>query len=629
MKTYQITIQSNIDRKSIKCPEGANLLQILTEAGVYLTALCAGVGSCGKCKVRVLEGELPVTGADAKKLAPQELREGVRLACMAQVTSDLVIEVFAQDEDILALAGMHGTNANHTDMHDTEMTNTDLQRSVTVASTEETRRQSERLSDTAPDDAGSDVRLGIAIDIGTTTLALALVDLKDGSILDTETGINHQRNFGADVISRQRAAIQGKAELLQELIQKDLVQSIISLVERNGIGSHSGSGIAQTGSSDTSGHVDQKHEKTAQNSDKSGRLTHIVISGNTTMLHLLRGYDCSGLGQYPFTPVTLQSEEKTCENVLGAEWIEASAKFRLRKDLPVTILPGASVYVGADIMAGLLECGMNQTEELSLLLDLGTNGEMAIGNRSKILVTSTAAGPAFEGGNISWGTGSVPGAISDVRLCSDDESEKKHALSNDASDTSLAEHPQPYGDRMVRVTTIGDKPPVGICGTGVISICAALIRGGMIDVTGMLEEQFFDEGFPLAEAPDGREICFTQKDIREIQLAKSAVRAGVELLLRRFGVTYTEIDHVYLAGGFGSFLKPEQAAAIGMIPQELAGKAIGIGNASLNGAIRVLCEGARAQREITALAEKSEEIALSEDPDFSDLYMEHMMFGEE
>ena len=181
------------------------------------------------------------------------------------------------------------------------------------------------------------------------------------------------------------------------------------------------------------------------------------------------------------------------------------------KDIKTVLLPGNSAFVGADIVSGLYSCGFHGNEKICALIDLGTNGEMAIGNKDRLMVTSTAAGPAFEGGNIKWGVGSVRGAIAGVHI----------------------------ENGTTEIKTIGDThKAVGICGTGVIEAAAELLRNGLIDETGAMSEDYFDDGFPLAINEKGEEISFTQKDVREIQLAKSAIRAGFETMLKRYGADY-------------------------------------------------------------------------------------------
>jgi len=408
-----------------------------------------------------------------------------------------------------------------------------------------------RLSDEKAEESSYD----IAIDIGTTTIAFQLLGKTSNKAVNVYAALNRQRAYGADVISRIQAACDGKQEELQKSIREDLMAGISWLVKDSGI--------------------------------EPSQIERIAIGANTTMGHLLMGYSCAGLGIYPFNPVDISLQEWSFERVLGNSYCDAV----------VTLLPGISTYVGGDITSGLYDCDFGRKEEICLLVDLGTNGEMAIGNRDRIVTTSTAAGPAFEGGNISWGMGSVQGAICNVEIQEDGAA----------------------------VRTIGEKPPIGLCGTGVIETISELVEREYVDETGRLEEPYFETGFELAKTPDGKTITFTQKDVREIQLAKSAVRAGIEVLLRRFGVTYDQVSCVYMAGGFGFHISQEKSMIIGLIPSEFDGKIQAVGNSSLGGALRYLQE-ADGKDEILKVLNLCSEIDLSTDSDFNDLYMEHMFF---
>ena len=395
----------------------------------------------------------------------------------------------------------------------------------------------------------------VAVDIGTTTIAMELIGKDSHKVLGKAAFINSQRAYGADVISRIQASTEGRKEELQKCIRDDLEKGLKQLVKENE--------LALT------------------------EIKNIVISGNTTMIHLLMGYDCSSLGVYPFTPVNIGLIRGNAEEILGMKEMDAE----------VQILPGISAYVGGDIVSGLFACDFDRKEEVCMLIDLGTNGEMAIGNKDRILVTSTAAGPAFEGGNITWGTGSIPGAICTVHI----------------------------EENKAEVGTIKNAPPVGICGTGVVETAAELLKEELIDETGRLEDEYFDEGYPLAETKDNRMILFTQKDMREIQLAKAAIRAGAETLACRYGINKTEISKVYVAGGFGYKLDTDKAIAIGMFPEEFEGHIEAVGNSSLGGAGKYLCE-ADVEERVSSLVKVSEEIALSTDKVFNDFYMDAMFF---
>jgi uncharacterized 2Fe-2S/4Fe-4S cluster protein (DUF4445 family) len=305
------------------------------------------------------------------------------------------------------------------------------------------------------------------------------------------------------------------------------------------------------------------------------------------MGHLLLGYSCEGLGRYPYTPVNISTIELPFSKVFNSDYLE----------VPVVVMPGISTFVGGDIVAGLLSCDFDKATKPCLLLDLGTNGEMALGNKEKLLVTSSAAGPAFEGGNISCGVGSIAGAICNMDIV----------------------------DGNTSYQTIGSRPPVGICGTGIIELASELLKTGIIDDTGLLNGQYFDDGFPITGYKQNTEFYFTQRDIRELQMAKAAVRAGTDILIREYGITYDDIDKVYLAGGFGFKLNLLKAVNIGLLPYELYDKIIPVGNSSLGGAICYLKEKDAPLR-VASIIKAACELQLSESIEFNRLYPEFMYF---
>jgi uncharacterized 2Fe-2S/4Fe-4S cluster protein (DUF4445 family) len=309
-----------------------------------------------------------------------------------------------------------------------------------------------------------------------------------------------------------------------------------------------------------------------------------TVAGNTTMFHLLRNLPCDSLGVYPFTPVTVEMANFTFGALFGEGLLNC----------PVTLLPGVSAFVGADITAGIVFCGGLSETRPRLLIDLGTNGEMALFSKNRVIVTSTAAGPAFEAGNISCGTGSIPGAIAKVR----------------------------YINGGFTYETLNNQPPAGLCGTGVVDTSAQLIKYKLANETGLLSDIYFTDGVPIA--PEAG-IRFTQKDMREIQLAKSAVRSGIEVLLGSAGIGYEDLGPVYLAGGFGYKIDLESAEILGIFPATLRRKLTAVGNSALGGCSCVLANPA-AEQEIQVIAAMAEEINLSADPRFNELFMEHMLF---
>ena len=487
------------------------LFSALQKADIKLFSPCGGKGTCGKCAIRLLEGELDITAEDKKFFSEEELAEGYRLSCKAVLSGDITIEIASLDKDLAeASAYIYGLDK--------------------IA-------------------AKPDAKDILAVDIGTTTIAFALISGADKKVKKTYTTTNHQRTYGADVIARIVAAGEGKASDLMASVKKDIMDGVSILLSK----------------------------ADAEN-------TELIITGNTTMEHLLLGYDVSGLGVYPFTPVSVEA--------VMTDW---NSLFNNGDyNMPIKIMPGFTTYVGADILAGAFVCGMGEDNKNTLLVDLGTNGEMALATADKLLITSTAAGPAFEGGNISCGMPGIEGAVSEVS----------------------------YENDEFIIKTINDAKPVGICGSGIIDAIACLVKNEILDETGLLDDDYFDDGVELAEA-----VVLTQKDIREMQLAKSAVRAGLETLIKKAGLNYEDIDTLYLAGGFGQYINIDSAVTIGLLPADLKEKIVVVGNTALAGAVKYgLAENA--DDKALVLKSNAEEIDLSTDPTFQEGYMQYIMFEE-
>jgi len=483
-------IEFYTNKKTISANEGDSLLTVLRQNGFFINNPCGGAGTCGKCIVHTPQGDI--------------------LSCVTLVDSSL-----------------------------TEITVPEAESKVSIINTYE------RLSPVTCT-RNADKPYGIAIDIGTTTIAMELLNNKTGERIATASAVNSQRQFGADVITRILNATKGHANELTGLVKKDIADGVLHILKTSGVA--------------------------------ASDISHVVIAGNTTMLHLLLGYPCDSLGVAPFTPISLKMEER-----------EYSELFDRTLDSKVIILPGMSTFVGADISAGLLATGWPNITGHNLLIDLGTNGEMALFDENgQVLITSTAAGPALEGGNISQGMPSVSGAIAKIK----------------------------YNGTAFEYETINDAPPIGLCGTGIIGLGAEIIRYRLIDEVGYIESG--DDEIPITP-----HISLTQKDIREIQLAKSAIRAGLEILLESANIKYSDLRNVYLCGGFGYRINLQNAATLGIIPKELTNKVITVGNSSLGGAALVLC-CIYAQEDITKLTDIAKEINLSTHPKFNELFMEYM-----
>jgi uncharacterized 2Fe-2S/4Fe-4S cluster protein (DUF4445 family) len=309
-----------------------------------------------------------------------------------------------------------------------------------------------------------------------------------------------------------------------------------------------------------------------------------AVAGNTTMIHLLLNLNCTTLGVVPFTPVTL--------DFVSCAWHEL---FDGDFSCPVVILPGISTCVGADISAGLFFTELHRITGPVFFMDIGTNGEMALAKDGKLLCAATAAGPAFEGGNILCGMGSVPGAISRVN----------------------------YRNGSFDIKTIANKPPIGICGSGVIDTVYQGLRNGLIESGGKFTTGTGD--MVLAKNPAGEDIKFVQKDARELQLAKSAIRSGMETLFHRTGTDYGEVKALYIAGGFGFNMNPESCAGIGLIPRELESKVSIAGNSALGGTVRYLLDHG-AEDEIKKIISLSREHSLQEDKYFNQIFIDNIEF---
>lgn len=545
------------------------LQKLLRGEGYFLPAPCGGNGICQKCLIQFLEGAPEPTERDRKACLEDQLKDGWRLACQAWVIGRIRILLPAAVSEEVSTDRSVTAAANAVDG--------DLTGERTLLSEKDTQTvihplSGTRISSAAENTGQQEESAGngavIALDIGTTTLAAVEVDSLTGKAGRSLTSVNHQRAFGADVISRIQAAVAGQGEELQRILWSDIEGMIAQM-------GHSWEDIC------------------------------LIISCNTTMGHLLQGYSCASLGKAPY-----KVEDISCHT------------FSWKGNDRILFLPGVSVFVGADIVSGMTALGMSQSQEITLLVDVGTNGELALGNCEKILVTSAAAGPAFEGGNISCGMAAVPGAVSRVHI---------HM-------------------GKIYLETIEDRPPIGICGTGVLDMTCELLRCGFMGSDGRLqadrrkpeesqrdarkepeESQRDDPVFVPGEGiclSRDRGLFFTQKDIREVQYAKSAIRTGIEILLREYGITCDDVARVYLAGSFGQAMDREKAIEIGLLPEIWRDRTMPVGNTSLLGAV---CLGGRQRQEQDYIhtASMTREIRLAEHPDFMQLYLRHMWFPEQ
>lgn len=474
----------------------ATLMSTLLKNELIDGSFCGGRGDCGRCRVQFLKGATMPTALERNVMSADELRQGYRLACLARPKDDCVIKLALTGEKNAAII----TDMIYVTQEDDQISQHN----------EGTVKRTTTVLNTGVFDMDETI---IAVDLGTTTIAMQLMEIGTGHIIDTYCEMNPQRCYGSDVLSRIKASCEGQREALQQLVVKVLKRG-----------------------------VDRFRMK-------SCHISCMCIAGNTTMEHLLMGYDVLSLGKSPFTPVELGLQEYQ-----SADW-----------EFPVWVTPGISTFVGGDIVAGLYALNMlpeGTASQVRMLIDLGTNGEMAITDGIEMVVTATAAGPAFEGG---------AGA--------------------------------------------------GIIGSDMIANVAALLQRGVLDETGLLEEPYFTKGIMVGEPP----VHMNNKDIRDLQMAKAAVRAGVEILWKKLGCP--EIGRVYLAGGFGYYLDVEAAFQIGLLPEHMRGKVSAAGNTSLAGAYRIGCDLLQKRTEKAILEQRLSSIAsinLARQEEFERLYVKHM-----
>lgn len=376
----------------------------------------------------------------------------------------------------------------------------------------------------------------LALDIGTTTLELALVSENEKYIIDSITALNPQKIFGADVMSRIDYCRKHGVKELHDAVVSCINTMTARLLDMYGI-------------------------------ESVGR---IYVAANTAMLHMFFGVDCSAMGISPYTPQFLEGKNVSAGDI------------GLIRVKTVVSLPCISAFVGADIVAGLNIAGMPEKGKYNFLVDLGTNAEIVLYSSDRVICTSAAAGPCFEGANISCGMGAVEGAVCAYN----------------------------YGEKPI---TIGNSEPVGICATGLISVIAELLKNGIIDETGFMAE----ERFVLADG-----VYLTREDIRNYQLAKSAVYSAVITLMRKTGITFRDIDKFFVSGGISSALNIEAAVSTGLLPAEAFYKYHVVDNTSLAGTVKYIFEN----NDLSVFTENACYEDLASEPVFSELFIENMMF---
>ncbi len=597
------------DGKEIEAGEGQSLYEAFKQKGIYITASCGGKGTCGKCKVRVLDGAVRVENYG--KLTQKEKESGLVLACQSFPEGDLSVEIpiesmltvgdkiaISKTRDLFELFITYKAKLSplisrlHLELPPPTLDDniSDLERlkraldekGITLSYPYDfmkgladgmrqndwnvflcyQKESGEALGVEEP--VEKPCYYGLAVDIGTTTVVVYLVDICDGRIVDVGSTYNSQMRFGDDVITRIVNATEG-GELTA--LRRAVVADINDLI----------------------GPMCESHDINPDDIES------VVISGNTTMAHLFWGLNPAYIREEPYIPTA---------NTFPV-WKAKDAGIRIRKDAPVYTVPCVASYVGGDIVSGVLATKMHLNEEISLFMDIGTNGEIVIGNKDWLMTAACSAGPCFEGGGIKNGMRATEGAIESVKI--DRESLEPE------------------------IGVIGDSAPIGICGSGMIDAVTEMFLSGIIDQRGKFNPDAKtdriregDDGLEyVIFSRDGRDIVLTQVDIENIVRAKAAIYAGVSMLLKEVGFPFEMIERVYIAGGFGNYIDVEKAIVMGMLPDIPRERFRFMGNTSVAGAYLCLLSE-KMRREAERVASMMTYIELSVKGGYMDEFMSAM-----
>ncbi len=597
---FKIDFQPIGRRINAECE--AKIFQVTRDYGVGLASLCGGKGTCGKCKVRIVSGEVsPLDDREKKFLSSEEITQGYRLACLTKVYGDIRVEIPTESLVVSQRIQLSGEEKGSSVDPVVQAITMSLSRPTGA----DNRSDQVRLADYLAENYGltdiqidlyaqrrlscilrnnewrakiglygnevvtavraEDRLLGVAIDVGTTKIAAYLTDLETGEILAAKGIMNPQIAYGEDIISRISYAIDHDGETLQHTVVGGINRLIGELCSEQGLATD---GIAE-----------------------------VVLVGNTAMHHLSLGLPVRQLILAPYVPAVSRS------------------LYTKSRDIGMVVSPGAYVYtmpniagfVGADHVAMLLATGLNDTRATAIGIDIGTNTEITLATNGQLRACSCASGPAFEGAHIKNGMRAMAGAIEKVRI--------------DGASVTLQ--------------TIDDKPPVGVCGSGVLDAIAQLLQAGIINEMGKFKPhpcvRQTDTGkeFVLArgeQSGTGKDVTLTEKDISEIQLAKGAIASGIRILLKNANIAWHEIDEVIIAGAFGTYIDVASAISVGMLPPLPVQRFSQVGNAAGVGAKLALIS--KTQRQIGVdIARRVRHIELTSYPEYPRVFANALRFS--
>ena len=592
----KITVQPS--GKGYEYEVGGSLLEILLAQKIFVDNPCNGKGVCGKCRVRIVSGELTEPNETERKLLKEEeLASGVRLSCLVKPEGDLVVELmqkerkhevltsgyvpeFAFDVDIKKqVIDIHKpTLEDQTPFEDQikaqvgrELNFDGLKASKFIPGTTTVVLHGNDVIQVEPGDT-TGVLYGVAIDIGTTTVVCTLIDMLTGKELANASMINAQKHFGLDVLTRITYELEHPEDGVEKL-QKAIVDSINDMI------------------------ADICRQAGIRKED----IYEISVGANCTMMHMLLGVDATPIGKAPYAPMFVRAKDIKAKEID----IQAAEGARLY------CLPSVSAYIGADIVAGAYVCQLKEEEGNVLFIDIGANGEIVLSNKGRLLCCSCAAGPALEGMNISSGMRAAEGAIEDVEIT----------------------------EEGIKLKVIGNEEPIGICGSGILAVVKELLRVGLVRKEGafiklkqldendyrykMLQTNGIKREFIMTEKPE--KLLITQGDVRQVQLAKGAILSGFIALLNKAGIQMEDLDKVMIAGQFGAHLPADSLVGTGILPKEVKDKLVYVGNSSKTGAYMALMS-AKVKREMEDLAGYMDYMELGATKGYERLFSDCLIF---
>jgi uncharacterized 2Fe-2S/4Fe-4S cluster protein (DUF4445 family) len=599
--------------RDVRVPPGVSVFDAASWNGIAIDSTCGGHGTCKKCKVRVLDGAVPVHRLDQRSFTPAQLADGWRLACLAQATADLEVEVPPLTTRPKAATLGVGRQVilrpalqkRYVEVEEPTLSDqrTDLQRVLDAIDDLELtpdlhvlrrlpkvlRQADYKVTAVVVDDALIDVepgdttgrRYAIAFDLGTTTVVATLVDTATGTPAAVASMLNKQQPFGGDVITRISATMIDPlaADRLRDAAQDTLAELTTDVLKDAGV---------------------EPHE-----------VYEVALAGNATMTALALGIDPEPLGVAPFI-----MSSRTLPTLLASD-----LGLALHPRARAVVFPALGAYVGGDIVSGMLATGMDRDKRTRLFIDVGTNCEIVLSDGDTILSTAAPAGPAFEGGAIRCGMRAADGAVEVVRV-------------------------DPDVEGGVSLQVIGDVEPVGLCGSGLVDAVSELHRAGLLDHSGRFvtderareiaphvadrltaigQERVFVLHRPTPDATADESVYLSQRDVRELQFAKGAIATGWTLLLEELGLQQSDVQQVLLAGSFGSYLSPAAAVRIGLVPRIPVLRIVSAGNVAGEGAKMSLLS-VRERAGALALLEEVKYVELSDRTDFNDRFIELLAF---